>query len=240
VATGWTPSSPPDGTFWDVATTLIIVLLVVIGVAAVVSVPLMIRSTRRQVTADVPAGTRRPAMGSPAQVWVSRAERVLRELGATLGEHATLHGVSADAAQVVAELRITAGQVAELDHAIARIPVPSLEDELRTLDAALADAGPAGEDLARSRDAASARLAAARRQEEARAALLANMQATVAELERARDELAELITGAASVPITDVGAAAQLTSRLDALREGLVEVRQASDPEIGPGSQGYP
>jgi truncated hemoglobin YjbI len=212
----------------------------VIGIAAVVSVPLMIRSTRRQVVEDAPPGARQPALGSPAQVWVSRGERVLRELGTTLGEHAALHGVSADAASVVAELRLTASQVAELDHALARIPVPSLEDERRSLATALAEADgkPAEADLARSHEAVSARIAAADRQREQRDALLAKMQATVTELERARDELAELIGGTASALTSNDDATAQLTGRLDALREGLVEVRRVTNPEIGPAGQG--
>jgi hypothetical protein len=219
-------------------TTVLIVVLVVIGVAAVASVPLMIRSTRRQVVADAPPGARKPIMGSPAQVWVSRGERVLRELGTTLGEHAALHGIAEDAAAVVAELRLTASQAAELDHALARIPVPSLEDELGSLRTALAEAAgrPAAADLARSQEAVSARLAAAERLRDQRDALLAKLQATVTELEQARDELTELLTGPA--PVAGDTATTQLTGRLDALREGLVEVRQATNPEIGPGGQG--
>jgi hypothetical protein len=219
-------------------TTVLIVVLVVIGVAAVASVPLMIRSTRRQVVADALPGARKPIMGSPAQVWVSRGERVLRELGTTLGEHAALHGIAEDAAAVVAELRLTASQAAELDHALARIPVPSLEDELGSLRTALAEAAgrPAAADLARSQEAVSARLAAAERLRDQRDALLAKLQATVTELEQARDELTELLTGPA--PVAGDNATTQLTGRLDALREGLVEVRQATNPEIGPGGQG--
>ncbi|MPZ85033.1 MAG: hypothetical protein GEV28_33465 [Actinophytocola sp.] len=225
-------------------TTVLVTILVVIGIAAVVAVPLMIRSTRRQVVEDVPLGGRRPIMGSPAQVWVSRGERVLRELGATLGENAALHGIETDAVQVVAELRLTASQAADLDHALARIPVPSLEDERDALATALTEAAgrPAAADLARSHEAVSARIAAARRQRDQRDALLAKMQATVTEFEQARDELAELINGTASPAAmgmtTNDDAAAQLTGRLGALREGLVEVRQASNPEIGPGGQG--
>lgn len=222
-------------------TTVLIVVLVVIAVAAVVTVPLMIRSTRRQVVHDAAPGARKPIMGSPAQVWVSRGERVLRELGTTLGENAALHGISADAAGVVAELALTASQVAELDHALARIPVPSLEEERDGLASRLAESAghPAETDLARSHEAVSARIEAARRQRQQRDALLAKMQATVTELERARDELAELMGG--TVVVGDGStepATAQLTGRLDALRQGLVEVRQASNPEIGPGGQG--
>lgn len=221
---------------------MIIVVVVVIGVVAVACVPLMIRSTRRQVVEDVPPGGRRPAMGSPAQVWVSRGERVLRELGDTLGEYADLHGISTDAAHVVAELRLTASQVAELDHVLGRIPIPSLEEELRTLDTALAESSGsvAAADLARTRAAVSARLEAAGRQSDARDALLAKMRATVTEFERARDELAELIGDMSSSLVASHDPTAQLTGRLDALREGLIEVRRASNPEIGPGSQGHP
>ena len=58
--------------------------------------------------------------------------------------------------------------------------------------------------------------------------------------ERARDQLARPIGGTTSALISNDDAAAQVTGTLDALREGLVEVRQASNPEIGPGTQGYP
>jgi CHASE3 domain sensor protein len=101
-----------------VTTFVIILVLLVIAVGAVATVPLMIRSTRRQATGSGPL---RPIVGSPAQVWVSRGERVLRELGSALAEHDAWQGVTMDAEQVVAELRITAGRVAEVDHALAQI-----------------------------------------------------------------------------------------------------------------------
>lgn len=179
---------------------MLVVLLVVVGVVALATVPLMIRSTRRQHVEPGQAVGRQPLMGSPAQVWTSRGERVLRELNATLVEQPAFAVVAADAEQVVMELRLTAGQVAEFDHALARIPVPDLEAEHRSLITAVAQAQgtPAATDLARSLEAVRARLDAAARQRESRDALLARMQATVMELEQARDELAELITGATS------------------------------------------
>jgi len=221
---------------------VIILVLVVVGVAALLTVPLMIRSTRRQVAADRPAVGRQPIMGSPAQVWVSRGERVLRELGNTLGEQPGFAALTVDAEQVVMELRSTAGQVAELDHALARIPVPALDEEKRTLAAALAESAgsPAAPDLARSHEAVSARLAAAGRQRDTRDALVAEMQATVTEFERARDELAELITGTTSALTASSDSTAQLAGRLDGLRNGLVEVRRMTNPEIGPPGQGHP
>jgi hypothetical protein len=219
-----------------------VIVLVVVGVLALATVPLMIRSARRRVRADTAAVGRKPIMGSPAQVWVSRGERVLRELGATVGAQPGFTVLAADAEQVVLELRITAGQVAELDHTLSRIPVPDLEEEHRRLATSIAEAGDpqAAADLARSREAVAARLAAAARQRATRDALLAKMQATVMEFERARDELAELITGATSALPAGPDSAAALTSRLDGLREGLVEVRRLTNPEIGPAGQGLP
>jgi hypothetical protein len=221
----------------------LVFVLVVIGLLALVTVPFMIISTRRQQAAvPPPVGGRQPLLGSAAQVWVSRGERVLRELTASLREQPGFATLAADAELVVMELRITAAQVAELDHTIARIPVPSLEDEQAGLanEIAGADGSPAQADLVRAHQAVSARLAAAARQRETRTALLAKMQATVMEFERARDELAELITGTTSALSTETDAAADLTGRLDGLREGLVEVRRATDPEIGPAGQGHP
>src|ERR1043165_9575793 len=116
-------------------------VLVVIGVLALVTLPLMILSTRRQQQA-VPAetGAGKPLLSSSAQVWVSRGERVLRELTASLSGEPGFATLASDAEQVVAELRITAGQVAELDHTIARIPVPSLEVEQAALAQQVAEA----------------------------------------------------------------------------------------------------
>lgn len=218
----------------------LVIVLVVVAVAAVAVVPLMIRSTRRQRLAGPAVVGRQPIMGSPAQVWTSRGERVLRELNVTLAEQPAFAAVAADAEQVVMELRLTAGQVAELDHALAGIPVPSLEDERQSLTTAVARGGPAAAELERSLAAVFARLDAAARQRESRDALVAGMQATVMELERARDELAELITGTTSALSVSTDATAELAGRLDGLREGLVEVRGATNPEIGPSGQGHP
>jgi hypothetical protein len=221
----------------------LVFVLVIVGVLAVAMVPSLIASTRRRQRAVPPAvGGREPLLGNPAQVWVSRAERLLRDLNASLGEQPGFTMFAADAGQVVMELRLTAGQVAGLDHGLARIPVPSIEDERVSLATAIAVAWntPAEADLVRSHDAVSARLAAAARQRETRDALLARMRATVTEFERARAELAGLITGTTSALTVKSDAVAGLTSRLDGLREGLVEVRKATNPETGPAGQGHP
>lgn len=218
----------------------LVILLVVIGLAAIVTIPLMIRSTRRQQVVASGAIGRQPLLGSPAQVWVSRAERVLRELNATAASQPAFAMLVVDAEQVVMELRITAGQVADLDHDLARIPVPDLEAEHRALTTAVAEGSSAPADIARSLEAVGARLDAAARQRETRDALLARMRATITELERARDELAELITGTTSALSPEPDATAALAGRLDGLRAGLIEVRGAANPEIGPAGQGHP
>lgn len=211
--------------------TALVIVLIAIGVLAVATVPVMLRTTRRRREA-APIG-RQPSLGSPAQVWVSRGERVLRELTASLGEQPGFAMLVADAEQVVTELRVTASQVADLDHGLARIPVPELEAER----AGLTGDSP---DQARSLAAIDARLAAAARQRATRDALVAKMQATVMELERARDELAEVITATTSELSPSTDATAQFTSRLDGLREGLVEVRRITHPDTGPPGQGHP
>lgn len=220
----------------------LVILLVVVGVAALVTIPLMIRSTRRQRVDPAPAIGRQPLLGSPAQVWVSRGERIVRELDAATAEQSAFAMLASDASQVIMELRITAGQVAELDYALARIPVPDLESEQAALTTAVGEAEgtPAATELARSLAAVTARLDAAARQRESRDALLARMRATITELERARDELVELITGTTRSLSGNPGATADLAGRLDGLREGLIEVRGAANPEIGPAGQGHP
>lgn len=113
-------------------TTLVIILvLVVIAVAAVATIPYMIHSARRRATVS---GPRQPGMGSPAQVWVARGERVLRELEAALADHEAWRAVADDAAQVVAELRVTGSQVAEVDHALSQIADPELAAAVRLRD----------------------------------------------------------------------------------------------------------
>jgi hypothetical protein len=84
---------------------------------------LVVRGTgRRQARLDAVV---RPALGSPAQVWTERGERVLGELRAEVA--GTGFGwVESDAADVVEELRITAGQVAGLDQTLARVQTPRL------------------------------------------------------------------------------------------------------------------
>ncbi|HET9140657.1 hypothetical protein [Actinophytocola sp.] len=106
------------------------------GLAGFVALLTRARSGQRQIT-DQPQ-PRRPVPGSPARPLLSRGTRIVRELGRLLAGHEAWHGVVADANQVLAELRMMAGQVAELEHALAQLrgPEPPAAAALRELGAA--------------------------------------------------------------------------------------------------------
>ncbi|MQA07181.1 MAG: hypothetical protein GEU98_01290 [Pseudonocardiaceae bacterium] len=220
-------------------TIIVIAVLVVLALGAVALIPLMNASTRKGRLAT-PAGPT-PLPGSPAEVWCARGERVLGELRAKLAEAPALDTVSADASQVVAELRMIAGQVAELDRGLAQIPTPELEQQRDRLAGQLGAASP-GEDIAATRDeltrsyqAVTARLGIAQRQRVARDALLARMESAVQGLEQARDEVVDLIVeGARTLPDTGTDARLELSERLTGLRAGLAEVRELTNPDVDP------
>jgi hypothetical protein len=206
-----------------VTTLVIILVLLVVAAVALAAVPLMIRSTRRQAVTG--RGPSTPPMGSPAQVWVSRGERVRRELDRALADHAAWQAVGADADLVVIDLRATASQVAELDHALSQIEDPDL---------------PAAGRLRATRENLLVRMSAAvAGLERARAELLeliATASTTVS--------TTMSTTVSASPVISDPDPADELTSRLAGLRAGLSEVRGLADPEPGSGmdrgGQGHP
>ena len=93
------------------------VLLVAAGTAAVVRAV-----GRRQARLDaVP----RPALGSPAQVWLARGERVVGEIRAVAPPAFEL--LVADAEDVITELHTAADRVARLDQALSRTPTGDLQ-----------------------------------------------------------------------------------------------------------------
>ncbi|TDV46339.1 hypothetical protein [Actinophytocola oryzae] len=85
-----------------------------------------------------------------------------------------------------------------------------------------------------------ARLDAASGQCEAGDALVGRVCATVTVPARTRDELSGPITGMTRSLTVSAETMAALASRLDGLREGLVEGRGEVHPEIGPPGQGHP
>lgn len=215
--------------------TATIVVLTVVLLAAVVLLVVASAQHRRgsgRVTAGTgvsvgatPGARVGPALGSPAQVWLERGERVaarLRQLGA---QHPALTGAGDDADAVLAELRAAAAEVAALDTARARLPMSTLRAEQDRLDAAITAGGAGAADLRTAREAVAARLTLAAQHRAAADALLARMRAAVAGLEHAEDELSGLLAAPSEATPS---ATAELTDRLAGLRVGLAEVRAIS------------
>src|SRR5215217_2578189 len=137
-----------------VLTVLLVTVAILLALAA-----LQARARRDRGSGPRPA----PPVGSPAQVWLERGERVAQRLRRLGAEHPALTGVADDADTVLAELRAVAAEVAALDAATTRLTVPALQAEQRRLDDAIAAAGdgPARADLRSARAAVAARLALA-------------------------------------------------------------------------------
>ena len=219
------------------------VLLVAAGLLVAVAV-VQGRLRRRPVdTRSALPSTGRPAprtpvLGSPAQVWLERGERVAQRLRRLGTEYPVLTGVGDDADAVLTELRAAASEVAGLDAARSRLPAMALQAEQRRLDDAIAAApdDPAAHDLRVARDAVAARLALAGRHRAATGALLARMRAAVAGLEQAEDELAGLLAAPSDTAAT---ATAELADRLAGLRAGLAEVRTIT-ARVASRAQGEP
>jgi len=150
-----------------------------------------------------------------ARALLQRGQWIGREMDALLAKREPWQEVSADAGAIIAELRVTAGRVAELDRALSVI---------EKSDAATGDS--------------------AVEVREIREVLLNRMKAAVTGLERAHAELAALVATAALHPGADPDPVAALNSRLEGLRQGLAEVARLANPERASGTdrpaQGHP
>ncbi|MGH3622480.1 MAG: hypothetical protein ACRDQ5_11920 [Sciscionella sp.] len=200
--------------------------------------------------APIDAARPRPALGSPAQVWLERGERVRSEIQSKIAEQPGWSAVGADAESVVLDLADTAERVAALNQLLGSIDLTQLAAERDRLAVELAtgpstvpasgQVGPAVTaeqqqdtvrvDLRAAYQSISERLQLAQRRISARDTLLARMRAAVAGLEQCRDDVDDLIDGASarSQPVT--APAAELAERLSGLHAGLAEVAEL--PEV--------
>ena len=213
----------------DVLTAILVTLAAAVVVAAlglVVAVLLL----RRARAAQQPPGPR-PAIGSPAQVWLERGERVAGRLRKLAAEQPMLAGVDADADDVLTELRAAATEAARLVAARAGLPVNVLaaQDLLAAIESL----------LARMRAA----VAALERAEAEFAGLLAGTAGASATDAGATDpgatDAGPTDAGATDAGATDGGsdaggratsaATAELAERVAGLRAGLAEVRALSE-----------
>ncbi len=190
---------------------------------------------------------RRPPRGSPADVWLRRAEgtvRTLHEQTESPREPAVrgqVGEVDDDAATVLAALRRLAAQATAVEDAQRRIDVARLQGEQGRISAG--GAWPASDSIRaeqqRSLSAIAEQLEVARRLGEARNLLLARMQSTVIGLEGLVARLAEVLALSASAGGWDAGRdsaadqIADLTTELDGLRSGLEETEAISRRALG-------
>lgn len=215
-------------------TTLLVVL--VLG-----SILLAIAAVQRRKHASPSAAQPGPALGSPAQVWLERGEKVARRLRMLVANNPALTVVGGDVDEVLAELRRVAADVAALDAARPRLSVSELRAERLRLDEAIERAAgtPSEADLRTARGAVDTRLDLAAGHRAGTDALLARMHTAVAGLEQAEDELTALLAASSGAGVAVETATRKLADRLTGLRDGLAEVRTIS-ADTGIPDQGHP
>jgi hypothetical protein len=176
-----------------------------------------------------------PRRGSPAQLWLDRAQGAVRSLAelvdSSVADRAQLGPVRDEAAETVDTMRRFAGQVTAVENALARVPAEQLAAERGRLARAVRQAHTERlrAERQRSLDSVEQQLAVAGRLSEARETILARMQATALGLEGLVARTAELLALGASAGVdTTADRIAELTSELDGLRAGLAEAEEVS------------
>ncbi|MGC9666435.1 hypothetical protein ACNTMW_07735 [Planosporangium sp. 12N6] len=187
-----------------------------------------------------------PPRGSPAEQWLSRAERAvgtLRQQTRSSGDpvlRGQIAGVDDEAAGALADLRRFAGQVTLLEQTMASIPVDRLRRDHAAIERGLRGlpAGPLRQEQERALGAVGDQLAVAERLTEAHRMLLARMQSAALGLEGLVARLAELLalhatTGGEQMTATRL---AELTGDLEGMRAGLAEAERVSRTALAGGT----
>lgn len=198
----------------------------------------LFRRTSKDTRAGRPPA---PKLGSPAQVWLDHADktrRSLRELRRSDALSDLVAEVRDGADEVVEELRRLAGDVTLIEQAIARIPSPLLaERRARLIDeqaaaggsgpsSASAEGGASAVELDRTLADVEAQLATDQRLRRTRDDLLTKMESGATALDGLIARVVELSAATTSLEPGAAGTVAELTARLDALRDGLAETDQ--------------
>lgn len=190
-----------------------------------------------------PAGLVRAPQGSPADVWLRRAERTVRilheqtESPQQLAVRDQVGGIDDEAATVLDALRRLASQVTSVESALHRIDIPALQGEYARLAAARRE--PSVDQMRaeqeRSIAAIEEQLGVAGRLIDARNVLLAKMESTAIGLEGLVARLAEVLALSATTGGVDTAhnQISELTSDLDGLRTGLAETEAISRQALG-------
>lgn len=177
----------------------------------------------------------RPAYGTPAAVWLKRAETAVRSLqdmarGAVNNatDSAAAHAAE-EAGGILDRIKHLAGQSAAVANALATADSPGLDEEAAELRRR-AEADPSDASAKQSADAVSDRLAVRDRLRKAQRALEGRVQSSALGLEGLVARIAELKATSASVGDVDPSAAdlESLTTEVEGLRQGLADAEQAA------------
>ncbi len=189
-----------------------------------------------------PAPLLRPRQGSPADVWLRRAERTVRTLHdqtespREAAVRSQVGDIDDEAATVLDALRRLAAQATAVEDAQHRIDVPRLVADRARIVAVGSSSEQLQAEQQRSLDAIEQQLEVASRLDEARNILLAKMQSTVIGLEGLVARLAEVLALSATAGGIDTahGQISDLNGELDGLRSGLAETEEISRKALGP------
>jgi hypothetical protein len=206
---------------------------VVVGAKAVTG--LFIRDGDRL---DHPPDLPRPPRGSPAALWLDRAEGAVTSLDEMAGTaHSGAAGdavrtTAVEARDTLADLARLGGQCTAVERALQRVDGSGLDAEAGRLDEAARRAPTAEmrEEMGRSAAAVHDRRAVRDRLLGARETLLARMQAVALGLEGLEARLAEVLAMTATTGGVDTTAQeiSELATELDGLRAGLAETEAIS------------
>lgn len=185
----------------------------------------------------------RPPRGTAADGWLLRAEgavRALDDLAATAGTGVLAASVGTavqEARDTLTALARLGAQATAVEGALARVEADSLDEESARLAEAARRAGPPGiqAEIARSAAAVADRIAVRGRLREARATVLARMQAVALGLEGLVARLAEVLALAETAGRLEdtAGEVAELAHEMEGLRVGLAETEAVSRGALG-------
>jgi hypothetical protein len=182
----------------------------------------------------------RPAYGSPAGVWLKRAETAVRSLDdlargpdVTPADVATTHAAE-EADAVLETMRRLGGQSVAVGRALAQADSPGLDEEEVRLRTA-AQAAPDDASAQQSAEAVADRIAVRDRLRKAQAALEGRLQSSALSLEGLVARVAELHATSAAAGDIDASAddLAALSAEVEGLRVGLNDVEQVARRALG-------
>jgi hypothetical protein len=182
----------------------------------------------------------RPVPGSPAALWLRRAETAVRQLddmartqGTSPADLATARAAE-EADDVVASMRRLGGHVVTVGQALARSDAPGLDEEASRLRS-WAARNPDDANARRSADAVTDRVAVRDRLRRAQADLEGRLQSSALGLEGLVARVAEVRASSASRGDVDASgeSLAALTTEIEGLRQGLADVDDVARRALG-------